>query len=93
MKGKFKPKSINFLLLHHTVPHKIVAQSYWELTGGVYKIDSGIFSCSYPIRIVKKSIYFNENDRPISREDFRRLKKIRTIAQIGILKSVLTAVF
>jgi hypothetical protein len=46
MQGKFMTKSVNFLLLHHTAPHKIVAQSYWELTGGVYKIASVIFGVS-----------------------------------------------
>jgi hypothetical protein len=54
MHGRFMKKPVNFLLLQHTAPHKIVAQSHWELTGGVYKIASVIFSCSYPIRIVKK---------------------------------------
>jgi hypothetical protein len=43
MHGRFMTKSVNFLLLHHAAPHKIVAQSYWELTGGVYKIASVIF--------------------------------------------------
>jgi hypothetical protein len=43
MQGRFMKKPVNFLLLHHTAPHKIVAQSYWELTGGVYKIASIIF--------------------------------------------------
>jgi hypothetical protein len=46
MHGRFMKKSVNFLLLHHTAPHKIVAQSYWELTGGVYKIASVIFGVS-----------------------------------------------
>jgi hypothetical protein len=43
MHGRFMTKSVNFLLLHHTAPHKIVAQSYWELKGGVYKIARVIF--------------------------------------------------
>jgi hypothetical protein len=46
MHGRFMKKSVNFLLLHHTAPHKIVSQSYWELTGGVYKIASVIFGVS-----------------------------------------------
>jgi hypothetical protein len=36
-------KPLHFLWLQHTAPHKIVAQSYWELTGSVYKIASVIF--------------------------------------------------
>jgi hypothetical protein len=43
MHGRFMTKSVNCLLLHHAAPHKMVAQSYWELTGGVYKIASVIF--------------------------------------------------
>jgi hypothetical protein len=43
MHGKFMTKSVNFLLLHHTAPHKMVAQSHWELRGSVYKIASVIF--------------------------------------------------
>jgi hypothetical protein len=43
MQGKFMTKSVNFLLLQHSAPYKMVAQSYWELTGGIYKIASVIF--------------------------------------------------
>jgi hypothetical protein len=43
MHGRFMKKPIHFLWLQHTALHKRVAQSYWELTGGVYKIASVIF--------------------------------------------------
>jgi hypothetical protein len=43
MHGRFKSKSVDFLLLRQTAPHKIVAQLYWKLTGGVYKITMVIF--------------------------------------------------
>ena len=43
MRGKFMKKPVHFLWLQHTAPHKMVAQSYWELTGSVYKIASVIF--------------------------------------------------
>ena len=38
MHGRFKSKSVDFLVLQCTAPHKIVASLYWELTEGVYKI-------------------------------------------------------
>jgi len=41
--GRFKSKSVDFLLLRHTGPYKMVAQLYWELTGDVYKIAMVIF--------------------------------------------------
>jgi hypothetical protein len=43
MQGRFMKKPVHFLWLQHTAPHKMVAQSYWELTGSVYKIASVIF--------------------------------------------------
>jgi len=44
--GAFMTKSVNFLLLHHKEPRKIVTQTYWEITGGVYKVSIVIFSFS-----------------------------------------------
>ena len=41
--GSFKSKSVDFLLLRQTAPHKIIAQLYWELTRDVYKIGMVIF--------------------------------------------------
>jgi hypothetical protein len=43
MRGRFMKKPAHFLWLQHTAPYKMVAQSYWELTGSVYKIASVIF--------------------------------------------------
>jgi hypothetical protein len=43
MHGRLKSKSVDFLLLQHTAPHKIVASLYWELTRDVYKIAMVIF--------------------------------------------------
>lgn len=44
--GKHLTKSVNLLLLHHKNPRKIIFQSYWEITGGVYKISGLIFCLS-----------------------------------------------
>lgn len=44
--GKFMSKSVNLLLLHHVEPGKILTQTYWELTRGVYKFATIIFPVS-----------------------------------------------
>ena len=44
--GRFMKNSVNFLLIHHKEPRKIITQTYWEITGGVYKISILIFGCS-----------------------------------------------
>jgi hypothetical protein len=44
--GKFMTQSVNFLLVHHNEPRKILEQSYWELTGGVYKVAILVFPIS-----------------------------------------------
>jgi plasmanylethanolamine desaturase len=43
MDSKYLTVSINGLLIHHDFPQKMVSQSYWELTKGVYKIGGVIF--------------------------------------------------
>lgn len=43
MHSRFMKKPVHFLWLQHTTPYKMVAQSYWELRGSVYKIASVIF--------------------------------------------------
>jgi hypothetical protein len=42
-RGRFMKKPIHFLWLQRTAPYKMIAQSYWELTGIVYKVASVIF--------------------------------------------------
>ena len=44
MNGRYLTKTVNLLLVHHKNPQKIISQSYWEVTGGVYEI-SGIIFC------------------------------------------------
>lgn len=46
MDSKYLTVSINGLLIHHDFPRKMVNQSYWDLTKGVYKIGSLIFILS-----------------------------------------------
>jgi hypothetical protein len=43
MHGRFMKKSVHFLWLQRKAPYKMVAQSYWELRGSVYKIASVTF--------------------------------------------------
>jgi len=43
MRSRFIKKPVHFQWLQRTAPHKMVAPSHWELTGGVYKIASVIF--------------------------------------------------
>jgi hypothetical protein len=46
MNGRFMTNSVNLLLIHHKNPRRIVTQSSWEITGGVYKVSILIFGCS-----------------------------------------------
>ncbi|TXE11210.1 fatty acid desaturase CarF family protein [Algoriphagus aquimarinus] len=46
MDSKYLTVSINGLLIHHNFPRKMVSQSYWDLTNGVYKIGGAIFFIS-----------------------------------------------
>jgi len=46
MDSKYLTVSINGLLIHHDFPRKMVGQSYWDLTKGVYKIGGAIFLIS-----------------------------------------------
>jgi len=46
MNGRYMTKSVNLLLIHHEEPRKIISQTYWEITGGVYKISLLIFCIS-----------------------------------------------
>lgn len=43
MNGKVMTNSINLLLYHHKFPQKMLSQSYWEITGHVYKISIIVF--------------------------------------------------
>jgi hypothetical protein len=46
MNGRYMTKSVNLLLIYHKNPQKIISQSYWEVTGGVYRISIIIFCFS-----------------------------------------------
>ena len=44
--GPYMTHSVNLLLAHHDHPRRILYQTYWELTGGVYKASFIIFPVS-----------------------------------------------